>query len=86
MGNGASRVPTAHLELGASGSRNVLEISRFTPQGRQQPFGKIRKKSFVPDPEITWIGVLATVIPRIGQPAGSDHAFRFLEKVESGPA
>ena len=82
MGNGSCRIPAPHLKVRARGGRYISEISRLATEGRNQSIGKVRKKSVVSGPEFTRIRMLAAAIPGHGEPAGSDHTFRFLEKVK----
>ena len=82
MGNGAGSIPAPHLKVCAQGGRDISEISRLATEGRKQPIGKVRKKSVVSGREFTRIRMLAAAIPGHGEPAGSDHTFRFLEKVK----
>ena len=82
MGNGAGRIPATHLKVRARRGRYISEISRLATEGRKEPIGKVRKKSVVSGREFTRIRMLAAAIPGHGEPAGSDHTFRFLQKVK----
>ena len=84
MGNGSGGVPALELKIGASRSRDILEMGSFSMKCRQQSIGKVREQFVIPDSEFPRIRMLTGAVPGHLQPTGPDHAFRFLEKVEGG--